>query len=378
MPTAEIIAIGTELLLGVTLDTNTQYLAGELNRMGVELFRTFIVGDNAERITLAIQESMQRSDIVITSGGLGPTIDDPTRQAAANAFIVPLIFHRELWETICARFLKAGRAITDNNKRQAYLPQNAAVMVNEVGTAPAFSIIENQHLLICLPGVPAELKYIFQHEVIGLITRQFNVRQTIFSRIIHTAGLGESKVDEIIGDLEKMSNPTVGLTAQPGRVDIRITAKAENKTAAEKIIKPIQDNLHILLGENIYGLDAESLADKVCEKRRLSGWHLSLWLSTNVLYPKEDLVKLEIFDIINPEMLKGNQIEEVVGKACLQSNQFIMGLDETSDAAGRSVHIFWKDGDGLRKESRRFSSHESLYNQWFMNTILDFIRRNTK
>ncbi len=140
MPTAEIIAIGTELLLGETADTNTRFVARVLRSLGIDLFRTQTIGDNADRIAETVRQALERADIVITTGGLGPTVDDPTRQAIADSVGVPLEFHPELWEQITARIARYGRTPTENQKRQAYIPKNAIVIENPVGTAPAFIV----------------------------------------------------------------------------------------------------------------------------------------------------------------------------------------------------------------------------------------------
>ena len=146
MPTAEIITIGTELLLGETVDTNTRHIAQALRGLGVDLYRTQTVGDNAGRIAEAVGAALQRADIVITTGGLGPTVDDPTRQAIADAAGVTLEFHPELWEQIVARIARYGRTPTENQKRQAYIPQGGMVIENPVGTAPAFIVETPSHL----------------------------------------------------------------------------------------------------------------------------------------------------------------------------------------------------------------------------------------
>ena len=158
MTQAEIITIGTELLLGETLDTNTRYLAQQLRHLGVDLFRATSIGDNPLRIAEMIRESLSRAEIVITTGGLGPTIDDPTRNAAAIAFNVEMDFHADLWKEIYRKFQVRGAIPSDNNQKQAFLPANAVAIHNPVGTAPAFYIAEQKKLLVCLPGVPAEMK----------------------------------------------------------------------------------------------------------------------------------------------------------------------------------------------------------------------------
>jgi molybdenum cofactor synthesis domain-containing protein len=150
MPTAEIIAIGTELLLGEIQDTNTQFLARQLRNIGIDLYRSTQIGDNTERIAAVIQEAMDRSDIVITTGGLGPTVDDPTREAVARAFGVQTVYHPELWQQILERYRSYSRQPTENNRRQAYLPYNAIAIENPVGTAPAFRVETAKNVIISL------------------------------------------------------------------------------------------------------------------------------------------------------------------------------------------------------------------------------------
>ncbi len=231
MPSAEIITIGTELLLGEIVDTNSAYLARKLRDIGVDVFRTSTVGDNPARISEILRETIARTPIVITTGGLGPTVDDPTREAVAQAMDMPIEFRPELWEQIVNRLEKFGRTPTENQKRQAYIPKGALSIQNPVGTAPAFIIEQNQTTIISLPGVPREMEYLTENTVLPYLRGRYQLTGTIKTRVLHVAGLGESQIDEWIGDLELLGNPTVGLSAHPGLVDIRITAKAElNRT----------------------------------------------------------------------------------------------------------------------------------------------------
>jgi len=263
MPSAEIITIGTELLLGEIVDTNSRYIARRLRDAGIDLYRTTTVGDNAARIAQAVQEALQRADIVITTGGLGPTVDDPTRKAVADAVGVPLEFRPELWQDIQARFAHYGRQPTENNRRQAFVPQGARAIPNPVGTAPAFAVETPDGVVISLPGVPREMEYLFNHDVLPYLRQRFDLRGVILARVLHTAGMPESALDEQIGDLERLSNPTVGLLAHPGQVDIRITAKAESEAAAQAMIAEVEAELRRRLGTRIYGADEETLEGAV-------------------------------------------------------------------------------------------------------------------
>jgi nicotinamide-nucleotide amidase len=260
MASAEIIAIGSELLLGETQDTNTLFLLCKLRDCGINVFRTTMIGDNVNRISNAIQEALTRSDIVITTGGLGPTVDDPTREAVALSFGCNLIFDKQLWENIHEYFRKMQRNPTENNKRQAYLPEIAEPILNPVGTAPAFYIHQNNKLLISLPGVPLEMKYLTEETVIPLLKKFYSENEVILVRTLHSYGLGESVIDELVSDLEKASNPTLGLSAKFGQIDLRITAKGNTFLETKKLISDFESQIRRRLGINIFGSDDETLA----------------------------------------------------------------------------------------------------------------------
>lgn len=275
MPSAELITIGTELLLGDILDTNTQYLAQTLRDNGIDLYRTTTIGDNVQRIAQAIQESLSRADIVITTGGLGPTIDDPTREAVALAFDVKTEFRPELWEQIQERFTRYARQPTENNKRQAYIPQGAIGVENPVGTAPVFYIEKVRQTLISLPGVPQEMEYLTNNFVIAYLRQRYHINSVISTRVLHTAGIGESQLDSYIGDLETLSNPTVGLAAHSGQVDIRITAKAESPAFASQMIQGLETEIRNRVGKWIYGFDHETLEEVALQVLANKAWKLA-------------------------------------------------------------------------------------------------------
>jgi|GEM_PF-85982 len=276
MPTAEIISIGTELLLGEIVDTNAYYIARKLRESGIDLFRKTTIGDNANRISQAIIEALSRSEIIITTGGLGPTIDDATRDGIAFALNVETNYHSELWEQIQDRFRRYQRVPTENNKRQAYLPVGAIAIENPVGTAPSFYIEQDNRTIIALPGVPKEMEYLLDQAVLPYLRSKFNIKETIKSRIIHTVGVGESQIDDLIGDLETFSNPTIGLAAHAGQVDIRITAKANTETQADDLINEIEVELRQRIGKWIYGVDQDTLELAVLRICKENHWSLAI------------------------------------------------------------------------------------------------------
>ncbi|MGD8865165.1 MAG: molybdopterin-binding protein, partial [Anaerolineales bacterium] len=240
---AEIITIGTEILLGEIVDTNTRTLARKLRDIGIDIYLTSTVGDNALRISEAVRASASRADLIITTGGLGPTIDDATREGIANSMGHDLIFNDELWHQIQARFAQFGREPTENNRRQAYIPEGALPIENPVGTAPSFILEAETATVIALPGVPSEMIHLLDNDVIPYLKRKLGAYEIIQTRLVRTAGIGESILDERISDLEELSNPTVGLSAHPGRVDIRVTAKAKTKQQADEMLWGIQATL---------------------------------------------------------------------------------------------------------------------------------------
>src|SRR3990172_1728579 len=275
MPSAEIITIGTEILLGEIVDTNTRYIARTLRGMGVDLYRTITIGDNVERIAEAIRHSMQRAEIVITTGGLGPTVDDPTREAVARAAGVDLEFREDLWEQVVAIISRYGRKPSENQKRQAYVPKGAIGINNPVGTAPCFIVETQRNAIISLPGVPNEMEYILHESVIPYLQQRFNLNEIIKIRILHCAGLGEGMIDEKIADLETLSNPTVGLAAHTGVVDIRIAAKAKSEAEADQMIADIERKIRERFGDVVFGVDEDKLEDVVLNAVAKRGWTLT-------------------------------------------------------------------------------------------------------
>ncbi len=271
---AEIITIGTELLLGEIVDTNTTTIARALRDLGIDLFRCMTVGDNAERISGAIQESLTRAEVVITSGGLGPTVDDATREGISRAFSLPLEFREELWKQIEDRFERFGVRPTENNRQQAQVPRGSVALENPVGTAPAFIVEAAGTTLIALPGVPSELQVLLEQAVKPYLRERFGLGYVIHTRTLRTVGVGESSLDSRIGDLEQLDNPTVGLAAHPGQVDIRITAKAETVGRAREMVAEIEADLLGRLGDLVFGYDGDTLEAVALDQIRRKGWRV--------------------------------------------------------------------------------------------------------
>lgn len=274
MPAAEIITIGTEILLGEIVDTNTRYIARNLRDLGVDMYRTVTIGDNVERIAETIREAMARAEIVITTGGLGPTVDDPTRDAVALALGVEAEFREELWQQIIRRVSLYGRKPSENQKRQAYVPQGAIAIENTVGTAPCFIVETERSAVISLPGVPREMETILHDAVIPYLQARYGFDEIIKVRLLHTSGIGEGSIDEKIGDLEELKNPTVGLAAHTGVVDIRLAAKAKTEAEANVMLAEVENEIRQRLGKIIFGTDQDTLAGVTLAALEGRGWHL--------------------------------------------------------------------------------------------------------
>jgi nicotinamide-nucleotide amidase len=264
MANAEIVAIGSELLLGQIVDTNSAWMAQRLTALGVNLYFKSVVGDNPGRMREVIQRALERADIVITSGGLGPTQDDLTREIIAEVTGRRLVLDDDLLEQVEEHFRRRGRTMTPNNRRQAYMPEGAIPIKNPNGTAPCFIVEDPQGVIFSLPGVPVEMKWLFENEVEPYLRRKFNLAEVIHYRVLKIVGVGESAVDDKIGHLiANSSNPTVGVLALPGQVDVRIAAKAANRDEAMRLIAPLEADVRELLGNAIFAVDDETMEQVV-------------------------------------------------------------------------------------------------------------------
>jgi nicotinamide-nucleotide amidase len=273
---AEIISIGTEILLGEITDTNSVYIARALRDIGVNLYFMTSVGDNEQRITEAIRIALLRAQVVITTGGLGPTVDDVTRQAVARATNRELIFHQELLDNIAERFSGFRVNMTENNRRQAYLPQAALVIENPVGTAPSFIVEIGNNIIISLPGVPREMKFLMIERVIPYMRERYQLG-VIKAHILRTAGIGESMLDDLIGeDLLQASNPTVGLAAHSGVVDVRITAKGDSPEEADRMIAEVEKQLRTRIGSYVFGTGDETIEHALINRLYARGIRLAV------------------------------------------------------------------------------------------------------
>jgi nicotinamide-nucleotide amidase len=260
MTNAEIVAIGSELLLGQIVDTNSAWMAQRLTALGVNLYFKSVVGDNPGRMKEVISRALERADIVITSGGIGPTQDDLTRDIIAEVTGRKLIQDPGMLEQVEEHFRRRGRPMTPNNIRQSYMPEGAIPVKNPNGTAPSFIVEDSRAVVFSLPGVPVEMKWLFENEVEPYLRKKFNLAEVIHYRVLKIVGIGESAVDDKVGHLiANSSNPTVGVLALPGQVDVRIAAKAGNRAAAMQMIAPVEEEVRGLLGNAIFAADDDTM-----------------------------------------------------------------------------------------------------------------------
>jgi len=275
---AEIVAIGSELLLGQIIDSNSAWISKRLAENGINLFYKTIVGDNPERMDYILSKSLSRADIVITCGGIGPTKDDITRDIVAKVTGKKLVPDQDSLDHINNRFRKRGMIPTKNNDRQAFFPENSIIVKNPNGTAPSFIVEKDNKCIISLPGVPFEMKWLIDNEIIPYLVSKYKLEEIIHYKVLKTIDLGESNVDDLIGNImETSENPTVGVLAHPGQVDVRIAAKAKNKEEASKLISPVKKEIEKLLGNNIFGEDDETLEKVVANNLENSGKSISIF-----------------------------------------------------------------------------------------------------
>lgn len=272
--TAEIIAIGTEILLGDIINTNAAHLSQGLALLGINTYRQQVVGDNPARVKEALEEAYQRANLVITSGGLGPTQDDLSKEMGAQYFGVALKEDPEARAHIEQYMHRLGRKITENNWKQALLPEGSLPLYNHNGTAPGFILNRDERILIMLPGPPSELIPMFDEQVIPYLRTLSE--DVMISRTLHICGTGESVVESLLHDqMQEMRNPTLAPYAKEGIVDLRITAKAHSEEEARQMIQPVEEEIRNLFGQQVFGADGQTLESVVVELLAQRGWKVA-------------------------------------------------------------------------------------------------------
>ncbi|AUS96444.1 competence/damage-inducible protein A [Clostridium thermosuccinogenes] len=255
---AEILAVGTELLMGQIANTNAQYISGRLPEVGVNVYYHSVVGDNPKRLKDCLEIALKRSDAVIMTGGLGPTQDDLTKETVAETLGKKLVLHEESLKKIEEYFAKTNRPMAKNNIKQAYLPEGCIVISNNNGTAPGCIIESGGKVVIMLPGPPSEMKPMFEDTVIPYFLNK--AKSMLVSKHIRMIGIGESAMEEKIMDLiQNQTNPTIAPYAKEGEVTLRITANCSSREEGEGLIAPVVDEIRKRLGNTIYSLEDKPL-----------------------------------------------------------------------------------------------------------------------
>jgi nicotinamide-nucleotide amidase len=348
---AEIIASGTELLLGEITDTNSPYIAGQLAGLGIDLYYTSTVGDNFERYSAVLLQAWNRSDLIITTGGLGPTQGDITRNVIAGMLGEELTVDPELKKEITAFFTRRGTEMPENNFRQATLIPSAKVLRNAWGTAPGWWVEKEGKIIVTLPGPPGEMHEMWQTQVIPRLKTSSGA--IILSRTLKTWGLSEAKIDQMVSPYLSKGNPTLALYARQDGINLRITAKAATEKAAQKMLSARESEIRDIIGNYVWGIDNQTMEGEI--ERLLSVKGMSLAVSESFT---GGLLSYSLSGAPGShKFFKGGIIEPVVSKeACIDTasvkaeearNRFsadigmaILGYCETSgDSSGGNAFI---------------------------------------
>lgn len=277
MSSVEIIAVGTELLLGHLVDTNTSFIASQLADAGIDVFATHAVGDNRERIATSVKAALARAEGVITTGGLGPTVDDLTKEAICDALGLAPELHEPSLQAMQSFFDSIGRPMRENNRKQAEVPRGSIVLENPNGTAPGFiAPAADGKFVASLPGVPREMKAMLVEQLMPRLRERLPSSGRIFTRTLHTVGLGESEIDHRIGNLFRAGeNPKIAVLAHEGRCDVKIMAKAPDESTGAALLAPVERELRARLERSVYGVDGESLSFAILTLLAQEKWRLA-------------------------------------------------------------------------------------------------------
>ncbi len=298
MPVCEILSVGTEILLGDILNTNARFLSLELAALGISVLRQSTVGDNAERLEQVLTEALSRSDIVIATGGLGPTADDITKEVCCKVMGFELIVDDKILFELENYFSLRNIRMPESNKKQAYIPSGGTVFRNANGTAPGLACEKSSKCLIMLPGPPRELNPMFIQDVKPFLAKYSD--GVIISHTVRTFGIGESAMAELADELLWNKNPTVAPYAKDGEAMLRITASAKTAETAEELCKPVIHKILDRLGSYVYGIDVDSLQQRAVELLKEKGLKVAIAESCTAGYTAKRLTEIsgasEVFD----------------------------------------------------------------------------------
>jgi len=271
---AEIIPVGTEILLGNIIDIDSSFLANQLPLLGIDLYFISTVGDNQERLVDTLKQAWKRADLIITTGGLGPTQDDITREAIGELVSEELTVDEKLWQELQDLFSRYLREIPQSNIKQATIIPSAQIITNSMGTAPGWWVEKDDHIIIALPGPPDEMQLMWREGILPKL-KQRVTGEVILSRIIKTFRLAEAKVDELVAHVSKLPNPTLATYIKPDGVYLRITAKAKGETEAQRLISQSEEQIRSVLSSYIWGVDDDTLDSVIGELLRAKNLSLA-------------------------------------------------------------------------------------------------------
>jgi nicotinamide-nucleotide amidase len=273
----EVVAVGTELLLGQIVNTNAAFIGSALAEHGHDAMYQQVVGDNFERVTDALRTAIDRSDAVIITGGIGPTQDDLTREALCQATGREMLFSGEYAETLRHWWERRGRVMPESNLKQAEYPEGAVMVPNPRGTAPGLILDHEGTVIFCVPGVPAEMEYLLEHEVIPALRVRAAGDSTLVSRLLRTWGRSESDVAETLADLyEATTNPSVAFLASGGEIKVRLSAKADTAEEAATMLEPLDREVRDRLGDSVFGVDDETIQVVLFRLLEERGWRIGV------------------------------------------------------------------------------------------------------
>lgn len=363
MKTCEIISVGTELLLGDILNTDAQFLAQELARLGFSVMHQSVVGDNHDRLLASLNHAAQRSDIIILSGGLGPTPDDITKEVACEFFSKELVLHKESLERMTKYFTNKGLEMPESNKKQAMLPADCVVFENNNGTAPGLGMEKDGKHILLLPGPPRELKPMFFESAVPYLKRFSD--KIIISHNVRTFGIGESAMSQLVEDLLESENPTVAPYAKDGEALLRVTAMADNEAEADRLCAPVIEEITNRLGDYIYGIDLTCIEEAVVALLKEKGMKLATAESctggligkriTNIsgassvfdcgIISYSNEIKHKILGVSEDDLKKYGAVSEQVAKQMAQGVLKLSGADVAVSVTG----IAGPNSDGTDK-----------------------------
>ena len=403
---AEIIAVGTEILLGEIVDTDSQYIAARLPALGIDLFWVTQAGDNLPRVREALERAWQRSDLIFTTGGLGPTEDDLTREAIAAMLGEEMTADPALEQALRDLFARRSRPMPERNVKQATLIPSARAIPNAYGTAPGWWVEREGRVIIAMPGPPGEMRRMWEAEVEPELRRR-SQGIVLVSRTLKTSDVTEGLVDELLGDLKHAANPTVSVYSRADGIQVRIAAKAADRHAAEALIAPVEVEARRVLGDAVWGADDDTLEGVVGAMLRERGFSLATMESctggllastiTDVHgssdYFKGGLVSyatemklawgvsrevVERYGVINAECARemARVARERLSADVGIGVTGVAGPDEQEGKPAGTIHIALDDGgDDVRVVSYQFAQSREMVKRRAVTTALSLLRR---